>query len=114
MEFSGGGNVLAAEGTEAIQRQAQSKEQATMIPNAPISELIQSKGGSVWTVSPETMVFDAIQMMSDKNIGALIVAEDGKMVGMMSERDYTRKIVSKANRPRPHPCARFFPRRWSA
>jgi len=74
-----------------------------MIPNAPISELIQSKGGSVWTVSPETMVFDAIQMMSDKNIGALIVVEGGKMVGMMSERDYTRKIVLKGKSSKSTP-----------
>jgi len=74
-----------------------------MIPNAPISELIQSKGSSVWTVSPETMVYDAIQMMSDKDVGALVVSKDGKMVGMMSERDYTRKIVLKGKSSRTTP-----------
>lgn len=74
-----------------------------MIPNAPISELIQSKGSNVWTVTPETMVFDAIQMMSDKNIGALVVTEDGRMVGVMSERDYTRKVVLKGKSSKSTP-----------
>ena len=74
-----------------------------MIPNAPISELIQAKGGAVWTVSPETMVFDAIQMMSDKNVGALVVTEAGKMVGMISERDYTRKVVLKGKSSKSTP-----------
>jgi CBS domain-containing protein len=74
-----------------------------MIPNAPVSELIQSKGGNVWSVSPETMVFDAIQLMSDKNVGALVVKEHGRMVGMMSERDYTRKIVLKGKSSKTTP-----------
>jgi CBS domain-containing protein len=74
-----------------------------MIPNAPISELIQAKGGAVWTVSPETMVFDAIQMMSDRNVGALVVTESGKMVGMISERDYTRKVVLRGKSSKSTP-----------
>lgn len=74
-----------------------------MIPNAPVSELIQSKGGNVWTVSPETMVFDAIQLMADKNVGALVVKENGKMIGMMSERDYTRKVVLKGKSSKTTP-----------
>jgi len=78
-----------------------------MIPNAPISELIQSKGEKVWTVTRETMVFDAIQMMSDRNVGALVVAEGGKMVGMMSERDYTRKIVLKGKSSKTTPVSEF-------
>jgi len=74
-----------------------------MIPNAPVSELIHSKGGKVWTVGPDTMVFDAIQLMSDKNVGALVVTESGKMIGMMSERDYTRKIVLKGKSSKTTP-----------
>jgi CBS domain-containing protein len=74
-----------------------------MIPNAPISELIQSKGSNVWTVAPDTMVYDAIQMMAEKNVGALVVAEGGKMVGMISERDYTRKIVIKGKSSKTTP-----------
>jgi len=74
-----------------------------MIPNAPVSELIQSKGGNVWTVGPDTTVFDAIQLMSDKNVGALVVKENDKMVGMMSERDYTRKIILKGKSSKTTP-----------
>lgn len=74
-----------------------------MIPNAPVSELLQSKGTSVWTVAPETMVFDAIQVMADKNVGALVVAEADKMVGMISERDYTRKVILKGKSSKSTP-----------
>ncbi len=74
-----------------------------MIPNAPVSELIQSKGGSVWTVTPDTMVFDAIQMMAEKNIGALVVTERDRMIGLVSERDYTRKIILKGKSSRTTP-----------
>lgn len=74
-----------------------------MTPNAPISELIQNKDAQVWSVSPETMVFDAIQLMADKNIGALVVKENEKMVGMFSERDYTRKIALKGKSSKSTP-----------
>ena len=66
-----------------------------MNPNVTISELLNAKGSSIWTVSPDTMVFDAIQMMADKNIGALLVTEGDKLVGIISERDYTRKVALK-------------------
>ncbi len=66
-----------------------------MNPNGTISEILNSKGAGVWTVSPETMVFDAIQLMADKNIGALLVTEGGRLIGIISERDYTRKVALK-------------------
>ena len=66
-----------------------------MNPNGTISEILSNKGTAVWTVSPEMMVFDAIQMMADKNIGALLVTEAEKLVGIISERDYTRKVALK-------------------
>lgn len=74
-----------------------------MIPNAPVSELIESKGKAVWTVSPETMVYDAIQLMAEKNVGALVVTESDRMVGVMSERDYTRKVILKGKSSRTTP-----------
>jgi CBS domain-containing protein len=55
--------------------------------------LLQSKGTQVYSVTPETRVFDAIQMMADKNVGALVVLAEGRVVGIFSERDYTRKVV---------------------
>jgi CBS domain-containing protein len=60
-----------------------------------INEILGSKGTNVWSVSPDITVFDAIQLMADKNIGALLVTEHDKLVGIMSERDYTRKVALK-------------------
>lgn len=66
-----------------------------MIPTGSINEILDHKGTSVWTVAPDATVFDAIQMMSDKNIGALLVTEHEKLIGIISERDYTRKVALK-------------------
>jgi CBS domain-containing protein len=66
-----------------------------MNANGTISEILGLKGSSVWSVSPDTTVFDAIQIMADKNVGALLVTEGELLVGIISERDYTRKVVLK-------------------
>ena len=66
-----------------------------MNPNGTISEILSHKGSAVWTISPDATVFDAIVMMADKNIGALLVTENNKLVGIVSERDYTRKVIVK-------------------
>ena len=66
-----------------------------MNPNATISEILNHKGTTAWTISPDATVFEAIQMMADKNIGALLVTESDKLVGIISERDYTRKVMLK-------------------
>lgn len=66
-----------------------------MIPSGTIHEILDYKGTAVWTISPDTTVFDAIQLMSDKNVGALLVTERDKLVGIISERDYTRKVALK-------------------
>jgi CBS domain-containing protein len=62
--------------------------------------LLTNKPRDLWTVDPETMVFDAIQLMEDKNIGALPVVADGKLIGIVSERDYTRKVALKGKASR--------------
>jgi CBS domain-containing protein len=66
-----------------------------MNPNGTISEILSHKGSAVWSISPDATVFEAIQMMADKNIGALLVTENGKLAGIISERDYTRKVMLK-------------------
>ena len=66
-----------------------------MIPAGTINEILHHKGSTVWTVSPDATVFEAIQMMSDKNVGALLVTDKEKLVGIISERDYTRKVALK-------------------
>jgi CBS domain-containing protein len=66
-----------------------------MSPTGTIAEVLNLKGRNVWSISPEITVFDAIQMMADKNVGALLVVEDDQLIGIISERDYTRKVILK-------------------
>src|ERR1700736_4297165 len=65
-----------------------------------ISAIHGQKSGDIFSVSPEATVFDAIEMMDQKNVGALLVMDGEKLVGMISERDYTRKIVLRGKRSR--------------
>ena len=58
-----------------------------------VSQLLQGKGGGVLSVTPDTTVFDALKLMSEKNIGALLVMSGGKLDGILSERDYARKVI---------------------
>ena len=64
-----------------------------MNPNTAISEILNRKGTNVWSISPEATVYEAIELMAQKNVGAVLVTEHGKLVGIISERDYTRKVV---------------------
>src|SRR5258707_6187895 len=66
-----------------------------MNPNGTINEILSRKGAQVWSISPDATVFDAIQMMADKNIGALLVTQADKLLGILTERDYTRKVALK-------------------
>lgn len=65
----------------------------TIIGN--VGAVLNLKGSHVWTVTPETTVFDAIELMAEKNVGALLVLDKGQLAGMISERDYTRKVALK-------------------
>ncbi len=64
-----------------------------MKSSVPVSALLHHKGSVVWSISPEATVFEAIKLMADKNIGALLVVSGDKLLGVFSERDYTRKIA---------------------
>lgn len=59
----------------------------------PIRSILDKKPSSLWSVAPETTVYDAIGLMAEKNVGALPVLEKGRLLGLLSERDYTRKII---------------------
>jgi CBS domain-containing protein len=67
------------------------------------SILAHQKTSTVWSIGPNAMVFDAIQLMDEKNVGALPVLEHGKLVGIVTERDYTRKVIlrGKASKDTP-------------
>ena len=58
-----------------------------------VGQLIEGKGQKVWTASPEQSVFSALEKMAAKDIGALVVVEKEQVIGIMSERDYARKVI---------------------
>jgi len=60
-----------------------------------IEKLISNKGSDVWTVSPDDSVYEAIKKMNDHSVGALPVVHGDKLVGIISERDYARKVILK-------------------
>jgi CBS domain-containing protein len=66
-----------------------------MIENATVSEILNQKGSTVYSINPGATVFEAIQLMADRNIGALLVTDGEKLVGVISERDYTRNVILK-------------------
>ncbi len=65
-----------------------------------IRQILQAKGGSIWSVTPNDTVYEAVRLMAEKGVGALLVLKDEKLHGMMSERDYARKVIleGKASR----------------
>ena len=68
-----------------------------------VGSVLAHKGSAVWSIAPNSKIFDAIQLMADKNVGALPVVENGQLVGMLSERDYTRKVALKGKSSKDTP-----------
>jgi len=58
-----------------------------------IKQLLAEKGGKVWTIDADATVYEALSQMAEKNIGALVVTQNDRIVGMISERDYARKVI---------------------
>ena len=65
-----------------------------------IRQLLESKGHDIWSISPDATVYDAIKMMAEKEIGALLIMDGSRPVGILSERDYARKIILKGRSSR--------------
>lgn len=66
-----------------------------VIMSITVTQLLNKKGKEIHTISPEATVFDAIKLMSELGVGALLVMEGSRLVGVISERDYTRKVILK-------------------
>ena len=83
-----------------------------------IRDILQEKGTTIWSTAPDDSVLDAIRRMAEYGVGALLVINDGQLVGFFSERDYTRKVILEglASRDTPvgksdeHPCESPYPR----
>jgi len=60
-----------------------------------VEQLLKTKGNEIWSIAPRATVYEALQMMSEKDVGALLVVDKGNLVGIFSERDYARKLILK-------------------
>ncbi|MFL6540990.1 MAG: CBS domain-containing protein [Chthoniobacterales bacterium] len=65
-----------------------------------IEGILSGKKREVYSIPPDATVYDAVALMADKNVGALLVTKDGELVGIISERDYTRKVMLRGKRSR--------------
>ena len=68
-----------------------------------VRDLLQGKPAAVWSVSPDATVFEALAVLAEKGIGAVVVVEGGKLVGILSERDYARQVVLKGKASKETP-----------
>ena len=58
-----------------------------------LMQLLQAKGGEIHAIGPDARVYDALKLMAEKDVGALVVLDAGKLAGIISERDYARKVI---------------------
>jgi CBS domain-containing protein len=68
-----------------------------------VSAILNQKGSDLWSIGPTETVYEAIKLMADKGVGALPVMKDGRLVGMLSERDYTRKVMLRGKSSKETP-----------
>ena len=65
-----------------------------------VKDILKGKGYDVWTIHPDAMVYDALALMAEKNVGALVVVEGERPIGVISERDYARNMILKGRTSR--------------
>lgn len=70
-----------------------------------VARLLASKGHDIWTIPPDATVYDAIALMADRGIGALLVMEGDQLVGIVTERDYARKVILRDRSSRDTPVS---------
>ena len=68
-----------------------------------VGQVLQEKGNRIWSVSPDAMVYDALTLMAEQNLGAVLVMDGARIAGILSERDYARKVALKGKSARETP-----------
>lgn len=76
-----------------------------------VEQLLQVKGNDIWSIAPQATAYHALQIMADKNVGALLVMEEEKLVGIFSERDYARKVILKDKSSKSTPVGELMTRK---
>jgi CBS domain-containing protein len=72
-----------------------------------VGALLQRKGGAIWSVAPVASVYEAIELMADKGVGALLVMDKESLAGIVSERDYARKVILKGRSSKDTPVSQI-------
>lgn len=68
-----------------------------------IARILEAKGDDIWSIAPSSSVYEAVDLMARQNVGALLVVEDGDLVGIVSERDYARNVILKGKSSKETP-----------
>ena len=76
-----------------------------------VRDVLQKKGYDIWSVAPDTPVYKALQLMSEKNCGAVLVLHQEALVGILSERDYARKVILKGKSSKNTPVEEIMSQR---
>ncbi|MBK8480885.1 MAG: CBS domain-containing protein [Proteobacteria bacterium] len=76
-----------------------------------VRSMLRGKGHEVWSIGPSSTVYEAIRLMSDKGVGALVVLDGQRLVGIISERDYTRNVILKERASRSTNVAEIMSRK---
>jgi len=76
-----------------------------------VIQILQAKGDDVCTIEPQVSVFDALKLMAENDIGALVVVDAGKVIGIFTERDYARKMILKERSSRDTPVRKVMTER---
>ncbi|MHC4322526.1 MAG: CBS domain-containing protein [Planctomycetota bacterium] len=70
-----------------------------------VSQILKNKGNKIWSIAPDETGYKALQIMSEKNLGCLLVIDKGKVIGIFTERDYARKVILKGKSSKTTPVS---------